>query len=336
MSAESLSFEPVSYRVDPPFFTAAGPVSERSGFRVVLTDVDGRVGRGEVLPLPGWSGTDLIETERTLWQLAASRDPVVEATAGPAEVAAAVDCARWSLEAARSGQPLWMCFGGSTSTVEVSGLADGASPAALEASLAAAFESGYSTVKVKLGSGDDLERLAVVSAAVPPGRRVRLDPNGAWSPAEAVEMAAAAIDMLDSRLEYIEDPVATRDALAGIRDEIAAPIATDELSRDVDAMRDLLDSGLTDMVVLKPALVGGPSVVLGLLADLLRSSAGAVLSSTYDGPDALGVWLHLAAAIAPHRAHGLGTAERFVEPSMRALVPVSGHVDLGSVEPVAR
>ena len=47
---------------------------------------------------------------------------------------------------------------------------------------------GLSAVKVKVGVGDDAARVAIARKILGPGVSLRLDANGAWSPAEALTM----------------------------------------------------------------------------------------------------------------------------------------------------
>src|SRR5690606_18131984 len=89
-----------------------------------------------------------------------------------------------------------------------------------------AWSAGYRVLKLKVGArslGDDVARVAAVRAACPDAV-LRLDANGAWSEAEAMEALAA---LAPSRIELLEQPVpaAEVDALARIHERSPMRIA---------------------------------------------------------------------------------------------------------------
>ncbi len=324
--SEELTFEPVSYRLTEPIVTARGVIERRDGFLVTATN-RGHVGLGEVLPLPGWSSVTVEEAERAL--RAVAEEPSVST---PDQVRAGLELALSSAGAALAGRTLWDFWGTSGSTIEVNALIGGGKIADLRSRVEDATNSGHRTIKVKLGFDDDEERLAALADVVPPDVRVRLDPNGAWSPSLAIDLAARAARQLGDRLEYIEDPVATLDELGPIVERIAVPIGFDEVGGagripDITAaLARIARPG--DVVVVKPALIGGAESVRLLSMMLEGHGLDIVLSSLYDGPVGLAAWCHLAARIAPGRAHGLGTAALIDHPDMAPLIPVDGSIAL--------
>jgi O-succinylbenzoate synthase len=95
---------------------------------------------------------------------------------------------------------------------------------------------GCRTAKVKVAEtgqtlADDVARVRAVRAAMGPEGRVRVDANGGWNVDEA-EHAAHALAGFD--LEYLEQPCASVDELAELRERLAdwdLPIAADESVR---------------------------------------------------------------------------------------------------------
>src|SRR5262249_52427320 len=84
---------------------------------------------------------------------------------------------------------------------------------------------GAGTAKVKVAEpgqslADDVARVDAVRALVP---TVRVDANGGWSVAQAVEAAAALT--AGGPLEYLEQPCATVEELAQLRSRVDVPIA---------------------------------------------------------------------------------------------------------------
>ncbi len=321
-----LHFEPVSYPVVGDLRTVRGLVLNRTGFRLRLTE-HGHAGFGEVLPLPGWSTLTVEAAAAALAVVAAATNPLLASVAAPLEVRSGIDGAAWNLRAAREGCSLGSLLGARVPSVEVNALLGGGTLPELAEAVRGAIAEGYRTLKVKLGFSDDSARLQVLAEEVPDDVAVRLDPNRAWAPHQARVLCARAVSVLGDRLEYIEDPVADVAALAILRGGLGVRLAVDELARGA-ALTRVLDDHLADVVVVKPALSGGVSGAIELAHRARSVGAGVVVSSTYDGPDALMTWCALAAALGPDRAHGLGTAGRVDAPGMQRLLPVDGHIEL--------
>lgn len=325
-------------RIDPfrigltePIETARGTIFDREGWVLVVQDDAGHWGRGEVAPLPGWSSVSLDEAERQL-DLAAGRvrrDGFDDADLGLApEIRAAVDCARRSLDAARSDEPLWRHLGGTRGEIAVNALIVGARPEDLATSTRQAIAAGNTTLKGKLGMGDDAARLGAIAAELVDGVRVRLDANAAWGPVEAVARIEEAQRLLGDHLEYVEDPVADLHGLAVVRSAVAVELAVDELVRSPDDVDALVGGGLADVVVVKPALVGGITDTMALAERARGGGLDVVLTSIYDGPVGLAAWCHLAAGLGGERAHGLGTATLLADAGAGHLVPRQGRIRL--------
>lgn len=325
-------------RVDPfrigltePIETARGTIFDREGRVLVVQDDAGHWGRGEVAPLPGWSSISLDDADEQL-DLAARRvrhDGFDTADLGLApEIRAAVDCARRSLEAARADEPLWRHLGGTAGEISVNALLVGARPDDLAASARSAVAAGTTTMKAKLGMGDDAARLDAIVGELVDGVRVRLDANAAWTADEAIERIHAARSVLGDHLEYVEDPVADLTDLAVVRRAVSVELAVDELVRSPADVDTVVDGGLANVLVLKPALVGGITDTCALAERAANGGLDVVLTSVYDGPVGLSAWCHLAAALGGERAHGLGTATLLADAGAGHLVPRQGKIRL--------
>lgn len=204
--------------------------------------------------------------------------------------------------------------------VEVNGLVPALPPD--EAAEAAAALPGFGCVKVKVGSGDDVGRVAAVRAAVGPDVALRADANGAWS----VEEAAAAIRRLSRYdLELVEQPVASLDDLAALRRRVDVPVAADESVRGVEDARRLARLGAADVVVLKVQPLGG---VRPALAVAEAAGVPAIVTSMMETSVGLAAGLALAAALPelPY-ACGLATAGLLAGDVVAdPLVPVDGRM----------
>ena len=314
-----------------PIETARGTIFDREGWVLVVQDDAGHWGRGEVAPLPGWSSISLTQAEEQL-DIAAGRirrEGFDGADVGlAAEIRAAVDCARRSLEAARHEEPLWRHLGGTNDEIAVNALIVGARPEDLAASTRSAIAAGNTTLKGKLGMGDDAARLGAIAAELVDGVRVRLDANAAWGAVEAVARIEEAQRLLGDHLEYVEDPVSDMHGLAVVRSAVTVELAVDEVVRSPDDVDALVRGGLADVVVVKPALVGGITDTLALAERAAVGGLDVVLTSIYDGPVGLAAWCHLAAAMGGERAHGLGTATLLADAGAGHLVPRRGRIRL--------
>ena len=122
-------------------------------------------------------------------------------------------------------------------------------------------ESGFATLKVKAGAERETEvlvdRVRAIRAAVGPDVRLRLDVNGAWDLATATDRLEA-VARFD--IEFVEQPLAAHDldGMAELRRRVRVPIAADEAAASVRDVRGLLEAEAADVLVVKPARVGGP------------------------------------------------------------------------------
>ena len=140
---------------------------------------------------------------------------------------AAVDVALADLAAKRLDVPLYRQFGLDPTQAPTSSFSIGsAEPAEMRGTAEHAVEEGYSVLKVKLGTGRDAERLAAVRAGAPDAR-IRVDANGAWTPAEAVPKTEI---LAEHDIEFVEQPVPAEDVdgLRQVRERGAVPVAADE------------------------------------------------------------------------------------------------------------
>jgi o-succinylbenzoate synthase len=203
-------------------------------------------------------------------------------------------------------------------------------PAAQVPEILARFP-GARTAKVKVAEagqtlGDDVARVDAVRAVVP---TVRVDANGAWTVAQAVEAAGALT--ATGPLEYLEQPCATVDELAELRRQVDVPVAADESIRKASDPLAVVRAGAADVAVLKVAPLGGISALLMIAAQI---DIPVVVSSALDSAVGIAVGLAAAAAL-PNLDHacGLGTGRLFVEDVAEPAAVVDGYLPVGPVTP---
>lgn len=183
--------------------------------RVVVAEIhEGAArGRGEAVPYARYGETcenvlARVEKARPAIEAGASRQALQTLMAAGA-ARNAIDCALWDLEAKRSGVRAWQAAGRvrldpvktcyTISLDEPQAMAEAARAAARRPML-----------KLKIGGGDDLERVAAVRAAAPRARLV-VDANEALSfetlKAIAPDLAALDVKLIEQPLRAGEDAV---------------------------------------------------------------------------------------------------------------------------------
>ena len=131
-------------------------------------------------------------------------------------------------------------------------------------------EQGFSTLKTKAGSdmNEDLEMVRGVRDAVGMKLKLRIDPNRAYSPQEAAELAR---QLEPYELEYLEQPIPAEplaDA-AWLREQSRTPIALNESVTDPASVWEILQAGAAEFLLPDTYAAGGllPCVKIGHLGE---------------------------------------------------------------------
>lgn len=222
---------------------------------------------------------------------------------------------------------------------------------------------GCTTVKIKVAekgqtAQHDLNRIAAVrqwftdnagGAAATAHPAIRLDANGGWSVDEAVDVVTAAAS--NQGIDYVEQPCQSIDELAEVRRRLMragvfARVAADEAIRKSGdphaAVREVVDAGACDVVVLKVPPLGGVDVLLDVAADVARNGVAVTVSSALDTAVGLGAGLRAAASlptltdddgmlVEPQPA-GLATGSLFTHDLARREI-IDGRMDARAVTP---
>jgi O-succinylbenzoate synthase len=186
---------------------------------------------------------------------------------------------------------------------------------------------GCTTAKVKVAEpgqtlGDDQARVEAVRDALGPGGRIRVDVNGGWD----VEEAVAAVRVLERAaggLEYVEQPCASVEELAAVRQAVDVPIAADESIRRAEDPYRVRDLAAADVAVLKVQPLGGVRATLRIAEDI---GLPVVVSSALETSVGIAAGLALAAALPelPY-ACGLATVQLLTDDvADPSLLPVDG------------
>jgi len=149
--------------------------------------------------------------------------------------------------------------------------------------------SGCSSAKVKVAEGDDEGRIEAVRDALGPRGKISLDANGAWE----LDFARTQINRLSRfDIEFVEQPVATLEAMEMLRRRVNVPLAADEIARTPEDAVKIAHSQAADLIVVKVQNMGGvwealraieacglPAVVASLIETSVGISAGVALAA---------------------------------------------------------
>lgn len=304
------------------FHTAVGSTDVRDLGVLRLTDEDGRVGLGEITPYPDPSAPPLDDL-LTAFEHGA-RDQLLGAEVFdsgltlehqlPPAVEAAIDVALLDLLARREHKRVADLIGTSVQEqVAVNATITAPEPDEVAALGELAVNSGFETIKLKVGMKHDLARVEALRDAVGFETLIRLDANGGWRTGEAIE----AISEFEAfGLELVEQPVSPEDltSMQRVRDAVVVPVVADEGIRSLSDLDLHVANGACDGVAIKLAQVGGITSASVLAGRATQAGLITFVTSTLDGPVGLAAGIHFAAARSDFSvANGLATGELFEE-----------------------
>lgn len=187
--------------------------------------------------------------EYSLDQLA----PLVE---GAPSAMCAFDLAFHDLLGLASGMPLYRLLGGyrnsiqTSATIPIGTIEEGVAIAQDRA------KSGFRMLKIKggLDPEEDVRRIRGIHRNLP-HHILRLDPDGAYSVQEAIDVVRA----LEGKIEMLEQPTSAEDleGLCRVKEHSSIPILADQSAAGPASVLALAADGITDGVSVKIATCGG-------------------------------------------------------------------------------
>jgi L-Ala-D/L-Glu epimerase len=211
--------------------------------------------------------------------------------------------------------------------VAVNALVGIAEPEVAAAEARHLVEIGFACLKLKGGAegpGVLARRVAAVRESVGPLASLRLDLNGALDEGAAT---ALLVELEPYRLEYVEQPIpaaAGIEALARLRRRVATPIAADESVTDLAAIRAIAAAGAADVIVVKPARVGGLAQAARIVDAATATDTRVTVATLFESGVGVAAALHLAAIVPGDHAHGLSTAGLLVSDLLMEPLPIRG------------
>jgi L-alanine-DL-glutamate epimerase-like enolase superfamily enzyme len=262
---QQITVEPLTIPLLEPFTIATGSVTAANNVLITITLRDGSVGYGECAPFPPSTG----ESQETA--LAAAR--------GCAELIKGKDAAHWrqlsrlmhsvyytqmtacaGMEMAlldaltRSyGIPLYVFFGGASSSVETDLSIPMVTPEHGYELARAAVKHGIRSLKIKVGGDlrEDVARVEAIREGAP-GVGLTLDANQGYTASEAL-LCLEALDDRDIRPLLMEQPVHKDDheGLRYVTQHTTVPVAADESAYSAAGVVRLIATGACNVVNIK-------------------------------------------------------------------------------------
>lgn len=272
--------------------TAHEAWTHRDGILVRLEDSDGRVGWGEIAPIPAF-GTETLEQAEAACLTLGEWPTAEQLGAVPRRlgcVRRALHCARAATTVDPSATNAAIVPAAGTSAYRAVAALLPAGRAAL-AQLPVKADAGFRVFKWKVAVGDLADELGVLDdlcAALPNGAKLRLDANGGWDRRQAERWLDRCADR---PIEYVEQPcfagagageTAVRraeDILLGLTEDFPTPLALDESMVGEDDVTRWIGSGWRGWYVIKPTLLGN---LPDALEQLGRAKATVVFSSALE------------------------------------------------------
>jgi L-alanine-DL-glutamate epimerase-like enolase superfamily enzyme len=340
-----------------PLLDATGEFTHRRSWLLRVVDEAGREGLGEAALNPIASDTTAGALATLIREivpgLVAGRIPSWSELAAEGEpgraAMAAVDGALAALLVSGTASATGTLSGTRAGTaIPVSAIIGFAAPDAGADAAAQAIELGFETLKLRAGferTTDQLvDRLRTLRGAVGPEPRLRIDAAGAWDLDTATERIAA---IEPFRIEFVEQPLVAWDVAghAALRERVRVPIALDESVDSEGSARAALAEGAADVIVVKPARVGGLAATMRIVEAASAGGASVVLGTFFETGVGIAAVLRIAAAmraavpegerasgrvggravedaVAFEPAHGLATAGVLVHDLLRMPLPI--------------
>jgi L-alanine-DL-glutamate epimerase-like enolase superfamily enzyme len=307
------------YALRIPFVEAFGhSASDRQACDSVVLRVRDEVGTegfGEGAPRPYVTGesveTVLAHLAAELWPILAERelpididlaglDALVPDLRPPGVVAphaarAALELAVLDCGLRRAGRPMATLLPPRHAGVTYSGVIT-AGPLDRTVRHAARMRAvGLRQVKLKVGFDDDVARVAAVRAALGPEASLRLDANGAWTLARAVEVLGAVAPL---GIACVEQPLGRGADYPGLRAAVPVPLMADESLITLDDAETLVAGRAVDFFNVRVSKCGGLARSLAIATRALGAGLGVQVGSQVGETAVLAAaGRHLAAAL---------------------------------------
>jgi|YelNatPaOPRAMG01_1025707.scaffolds.fasta_scaffold00998_5 o-succinylbenzoate synthase len=323
MNKIELIYSPYKLQLKKTFFTAKDKIKVRKGFIIKLQSSSGRFGIGDAAPLPQFGSESYDEALNVLRNIKLNFKIDIE------NIYESIDnvLSRFSkLPALRSGieQALLnlICSDhnislnqllerNSKKIINVNAVIGLLSPAESANRALLLQDSGFSTLKVKLGRDSfqkDLECIEAIIKGLNDKIKIRIDINGKWN----LSNAKRNLKLLEQfNIEFAEQPVNRIDSFLELSKATLIPLAADESIRSIKDAKLFLDNNAAKVLVLKPMMLGGIIPTLKIIDMAKLQNVKVVISSSFESSIGRSMAIFAASLVQEDLAHGLATAEYF-------------------------
>ncbi len=321
-----------------PLSTSHGTWDVREGIILRLTDETGRVGWGEIAPIP-WFGSETLEQALEFCQQLPPKITATDIFSIPSKLPACQfgfesawewgegEMGRWGEDNSQSpvSSPQSRRTGVSpvfpSPQSKIQNLKSKIAYSFLLPTGEAALQSwqipwnqGNRTFKWKIGVAPIEEELKVFNQLIqslPASAQLRLDANGGLTRQEAHQWLRVADEA--GIVEFLEQPLPPEqfDAMLEMSSQYSTPIALDESVATLNQLEDCYQRGWRRIFVIKAAIAGSPT---RLRQFCQTHDIDTVFSSVFESAIARQAALQLAAELShPNRAVGFGVNHWFTE-----------------------
>ena len=310
-----------------PLSTHHGIWEVREGIILRLTDEMGRVGWGEIAPIP-WFGSETLEQALEFCQQLPPKITATDIFSIPTELPAC----QFGFESA------WEWGHGDNSQFPIPNsqfpILNSQFPISFSYLLPTGevalqswqtpWNQGSRTFKWKIGVAAIEEELQVFNQLIqvlPPPAKLRLDANGGLSWQDANQWFKIVDEV--GRVEFLEQPLPPEqfDAMLEMSTRYSTPIALDESVATLNQLEDCYQRGWRGIFAIKAAIAGSPRCLRQFCQ---QHNIDAVFSSVFETAIARQSVLQLATELSnPNRAVGFGVNQWFNEDeaSVYSLLP---------------
>ncbi|MCL2784179.1 MAG: dipeptide epimerase [Propionibacteriaceae bacterium] len=185
---------------------------------------------------------------------------------------AAIDIACYDLMAQAAGLPLYQFLGGTSGEVRIDQTIGLGPPDVMARQAASIVAAGYTEIKIKAGSDEELDRKAIglISAAAP-GARLKVDANQGWTVPTAMSMlgiyAVYGVSLVEQPLPHWDI-----EGMAYLRSHSPIPIMADESCFTEHDASVIVRRNAADLINIKLMKCGG--IYRGLQINTIAEAAG--------------------------------------------------------------
>ncbi|MBQ3218922.1 MAG: o-succinylbenzoate synthase [Akkermansia sp.] len=294
-----------------PAATSRGALTERVTYIIEARTAAGS-GYGECCTMPGLL-PEPTEAELEAWCSEVMQRGGLQGIAAPSPIQFGLECAL--LAALRPGLPRWDTpFARGEEGIPIHHLIWMADIDTMLAAMQQGIERGFTCLKLKVGAlpfAHELELLHEAHAAFPQAE-IRVDANGAFSPAEAPHKLEA---LAAAGVSSIEQPIRPGQwqHMAELCRTSPLPIALDEELIAPPSPEQLLDTIRPQAIVIKPSLHGGLLSAQRWAAHAEQRGIAWWVNSALESHIGLTALAEWCAYAAPGRLQGLGTGRLFTD-----------------------